>query len=157
MNFYKFLIIILFLIYLYNRLDKGPYISQSGTYWKINIQNNQFDKQSLIIKKGDIVEFINKDQIRHTIKTNNMNVVNSPILFQNDTWQYQGKNDNDIIFESSLYSNMNKIVIKTQNDNTGKSLKNQMKNNINEIKGKIGDKIKDKKDNLIKKLQNILK
>jgi plastocyanin len=157
MNFYKFLIIILFLIYLYNRLDKGPYISQSGTYWKINIQNNQFDKPSLIIKKGDIVEFINKDQIRHTIKTNNMNVVNSPILFQNDTWQYQGKNDNDIIFESSLYSNMNKIVIKTQNDNTGKSLKNQMKNNINEIKGKIGDKIKDKKDNLIKKLQNILK
>jgi len=157
MNFAKFFIIILFLIYLYNRLDKGPYISQSGKIWVILIQNHNFDKSSLKIKKGDIIEFINKDQIRHTIKTNNLNVENSPILFQNDTWQYQSNNENDIIFESSLYNNMNKIVIKTINNNTEKSLKKQMKSNINEIKDKIGEKIKGKKDNLIKKLQNILK
>jgi hypothetical protein len=86
-----------------------------------------------------------------------LNVENSPILFQNDTWQYQSNNENDIIFESSLYNNMNKIVIKTINNNTEKSLKKQMKSNINEIKDKIGEKIKGKKDNLIKKLQNILK
>ena len=41
MNFYKFLIIIIFLIYLYNRLNKGPYISQSGKYWKVIIYNNR--------------------------------------------------------------------------------------------------------------------
>ena len=156
MNFYKFLIIIIFLIYLYNRLNKGPYISQSGKYWKIIIYNNNFDKKLLNIKKGDIVEFINKDQIRHTIKTNNMSIQNSPILFQNDTWQFKLETDNDVIFESSLYSNMNKITIKGQSD-IKKTSKSELKINIKEIKEKIGEKINEKKKNLINKLRNILK
>jgi len=156
MTFYKFLIIIIFLIYLYNRLNKGPYISQSGKYWKITIQNNNFDKSSLNINKGDIVEFINKDQIRHTIKTNNMSIQNSPILFQNDTWQYKYETNNDVIFESSLYSNMNRIILKNDNNNKTTS-KIELKTNIKEIKEKIGEKINEKKKNLIKKLRNILK
>ena len=156
MNFYKFLIIIIFLIYLYNRLNQGPYISQSGKYWEVIIQNHNFDKSSLNINKGDVVEFINQDQIRHTIKTNNMNIQNSPILFQNDTWQFKLETDNDVIFESSLYSNMNKITIKSQSDNK-KSSKSELKTNIKEIKEKIGEKINENKKNLINKLRNILK
>ena len=156
MDFYKFLIIIIFLIYLYNRLNQGPYISQSGKYWKVIIKNNNFDKSSLFINKGDIVEFINQDQIRHTIKTNNMNIQNSPILFQNDTWQFKLETDNDVIFESSLYSNMNKITIKGQSD-IKKTSKSELKINIKEIKEKIGEKINEKKKNLINKLRNILK
>ena len=157
MNFYKFLIIIIFLIYLYNRLNKGPYISQSGKYWKIIIYNNNFDKKLLNIKKGDIVEFINKDQIRHTIKTNNMSIQNSPILFQNDTWEFKLETDNDVIFESSLYNNMNKIIIRSTNDNNNKSSKKELKKNINGIKQKIGGHIKENKDSLINKLRVILK
>lgn len=154
MTFYKFLIIIIFLIYLYNRLNQGPYISQSGKYWKVIIQKNNFDKSSLNINKGDIVEFINHDQIRHTIKTNNMNIQNSPILFQNDIWQYKHEINNDVIFESSLYSNMNKIILRNKDkDNNKNTSIIELKTNIKEIK----EKINEKKTNLINKLMNVLK
>jgi len=157
MNFYSFFLSIIFLIYLYDRLNKGPYITESGVRREVVISNHNFEKTTLEVNQGDIVEFINKDQIRHTIKTNNLDIQNSPILFQNDTWIYQCKNPNDIIFESSLYSNMNKITISVNKKNNGRSVKGKLKSNINNIGVIISNKIKDLKKSLIEKLRNILK
>ena len=52
---------------------------------------------------------------------------------------------------------MNKIIIRSTNDNNKKSSKKELKRNINEIKEKIGGKIKEKRDTLINKLRVILK
>ena len=157
MYFSSFFLAIIFLIYLFDRLNKGPYITESGIRRQVNISNHNFEKTTLLVKQGDIVEFINKDQIRHTIKTNNLDIQNSPILFQNDTWIYQCKNPNDIIFESSLYSNMNKITITMNKNDKGKSVKGELKSNINNISGVISNKLKKTKKTLIEKLRNILK
>jgi plastocyanin len=157
MNFYSFFLAIIFIIYLYDRLNKGPYITQGGVRWEVPISNHQFEKSTLNVKQGDIIEFINKDQIRHTIKTNNLDIKNSPILFQNDTWIYQCQNANDVKFESSLYSNMNTITIIVKGEKNVKSVKKELKTNITGISNVIKKKLKKNKNSLIEKIRNILK
>lgn len=135
MTFIQFLFSVIFLIFLYIRLKNGPYIYQSSNNHYINIKNHKFDKDYLNINKGDNVIFINKDQIRHTIKSNNNNIENSPILFQNDTWEIVL--EKSIIFKSSLYSNMNKLEIIVNDKFKDNSAQKVFKNNLLNIKNKI--------------------
>jgi len=138
MNFFKFLLYSFFIIFLYFRLKSGPYIYQSSNRYYINIKNHKFDNDNLTIKKGDVLIFVNKDQIRHTIKTNNKSVDNSPILFQNDIWEITlNKIGNDIIFESSLYENMNTLTVKIEDIFQDSNAEKEFRNNLIEIKNNI--------------------
>jgi len=158
MNFISFLLSIVFIIYLFDRLNKGPFVTQNRMRKRVFIKNHLFDKESINVKKGDIIQFINKDQIRHTIKTNNIKIQNSPILFQDDIWEYSCNiDDNNIIFESSLYTNMNKIMIIVDGNENGKSSRIELQSNISEISNVISRKINGIKKSLMEKIRNIFK
>lgn len=138
MNFFKFLLYSSFIILLYMRLRSGPYIYQSSKKHNIIINNHKFDTEKLIIKKGDTIVFINKDQIRHTIKNNNNFIENSPILFQNDIWEVVIDTDSKIIiFESSLYENMNKIEIEIEEIFKDLSAQQKFRKNLLNLKKQV--------------------
>lgn len=137
MNFFKFLLYSSFIILLYMRLKSGPYIFQSSKKHIINIIKHNFDNNNINIKRGDTLIFINKDQIRHTIKTNNQFIPNSPILFQNDIWEITLDTDfKNVIFEF-LYDNMNQVNVKILDIFKDNSTKNQFRNNLLNIKKQI--------------------
>ena len=151
MNFFKFLLYSSFIILLFMRLKSGPYIYQSSQKHYINIINHKFDKNKLNIKKGDTIVFINKDQIRHTIITDNNFINNSPILFQNDFWEVDLVTDSKkVIFKSSLYNNMNNVVINIEEIFKDTSAQNKFKNNLVNLKQKAIEY----KNTLKKKINN---
>lgn len=152
MNFFKFLLYATFIIILFMRLRSGPYIYQSSKKHVINIDKHNFDKPKITIKKGDTLVFVNKDQIRHTIKTNNKFIENSPILFQNDIWEISINTESkQVIFESSLYENMNKVYVEVEEIFKDQSAQNKFRNNLlnlkkeaNNLKEKLKKKINSK-------------
>lgn len=148
MNFFKFLLYSSFIIFLYFRLKSGPYIYQSSNKYYVNIDKHNFDTTNLNLKRGDTIVFINKDQIRHTIKNDNDYIDNSPILFQNDTWEVTFNQPNEgIIFESSLYKNMNKLIVIVEDIFKDSNAEAEFRKNLIEIKKYS----KEQKDNIIKK------
>lgn len=137
MNFFKFLLYSSFIIILYLRLKSGPYIYQSSKKHNINIKNHKFDVEYLKIKKGDTLIFNNKDQIRHTVKTNNNFIENSPLLFQNDRWEIILNTESKIVeFKSSLYENMNKVKVEIEDIYKDTTAKNIFRNNLLNLKKK---------------------
>ena len=144
MNFFKFLLYATFIIILFMRLRSGPYIYQSSKKHVINIDKHNFDKPKITIKKGDTLVFVNKDQIRHTIKTNNKFIENSPILFQNDIWEISINTESkQVIFESSLYENMNKVYVEVEEIFKDQSAQNKFRNNLLNLK-KEANNLKEK-------------
>lgn len=131
MNFFKFLLYASFILILYMRLKSGPYIYDSSETYYINIKDHKFDTTNLKIKRGDKLVFINKDQIRHTIKNDNNYIENSPILFQNDTWEITlNGNSKNVVFESSLYSNMNSVSVEIEDIFKDTTAYNQFRKNL---------------------------
>lgn len=138
MNFFKFLLYSFIIIFLYIRLKSGPYIYQSGKKYYIDIKNHNFNIEELNIRKGDTLIFTNKDQIRHTVTTKNMNIENSEILFQYDTFEVTINKANIIlVFESSLYQNMNKLKVNVSDIYNDDNSYNIFKKNLLTLKNKI--------------------
>lgn len=154
MNFFKFLLYASFIILLYMRLRSGPYIYQSSQKHYINIINHNFDTPKLTIKKGDTIIFNNKDQIRHTVVTNNNLIDNSPILFENDFWEVSLNTESKkVIFKSSLYDNMNQVDITIEEIFKDTTAQNKFRKNLLDLKAK-GIELKNK---LQKEMNNRLK
>jgi len=151
MNFFKFLLYSSFIIFLYFRLKSGPYIYQSSNRYYVNIDKHNFDKTNLLLKRGDTIIFVNKDQIRHTIKNNNDYIDNSPILFQNDIWEVTlNEPTEQIIFDSSLYQNMNKLSVKVEDIFKDSNAEAEFRKNLIEIKKYS----KEQKDKYMKQFYN---
>lgn len=154
MNFFKFLLYSSFIILLFMRLRSGPYIYQSSKKHYIEIINHKFDTPKLTIKKGDSIIFVNKDQIRHTIVTNNNFIENSPILFQNDSWEVSLNTEaKQVNFQSSLYDNMNEVNIIIEEIFKDTTAQNKFRKNLLDLKTK-GYELKNK---LEKQINNRLK
>lgn len=151
MNFFKFLLYSSFIIFLYFRLKSGPYIYQSSNKYYVNIDKHKFEIDNLKIKRGDTIIFVNKDQIRHTIKTENEYIENSPILYQYDTWEITFNEPNkEIIFESSLYGNMNKLLVEVEDIFKDSNAEKEFRNNLINLKKLVNIQ----KDNIISKVSN---
>ena len=89
--------IFIFVMYLVKVLKKGPYITNFGKGDTSRIKKiyiipankvtssgkaimSQFKPRVLNIRKGDTVEFINDDKIRHAIEIGNGKIHNSEVL-----------------------------------------------------------------------------
>lgn len=144
MNFFKFLLYSTMIIILYMRLKSGPYIYQSNKKHYIEIKDHKFDTEKLIVKKGDVLIFTNKDQIRHTVKSDNIYKENSPILFQHDTWEITLDDKvKTIIFNSSLYDNMNQLNVEVIDIYKDTSAENKFRQNLLMLK-KRGKELSDR-------------
>lgn len=129
------------------RLRSGPYIYQSSQKHYINIINHKFDTPKLTIKKGDTIIFNNKDQIRHTVVTDNNFIDNSPILFQNDFWEISLNTESkQVIFYSSLYNNMNQVDITIEEIFKDTTAQNKFRKNLLNLKAK-GNELKNRLQN----------
>ena len=111
LDFIGYLILILFTIFLISMINKGPYIFSKGTTYYINIKDKSFGINNLTINKGDTVIFVNYDQFRHSVVTNDSLIPNSEILYKYDTYSHTFNREGTYTFKSSLYDNMDSIDI----------------------------------------------
>jgi plastocyanin len=140
-RFLGYMILVVFILLLLDRIDKGPFIYQSGTTHFINIKDLQFDKSVLNIKAGDRVVFTNYDNFRHSIINNNPNINNSKLLMSFDKYEHTFSKPETILFSSSLYDNMNTTKIIVEEVVRGNSYYNSLKNNLINLVKTIIDSI----------------
>ncbi len=135
LNYYGYLFLFMFIIFMVQMIKEGPFIYISGTKHFVNIKGLQFDIKNLNIKNGDTVVWTNYDQIRHTVVNDDGKINNSNILYEYDKYTHTFRREGTFKFYSSLYDNMDKMTV-----NVGKSLKG--KNFYGEILSNIGTMIK---------------
>jgi plastocyanin len=109
-----------FVLFLMKVLKTGPYISNFGKGDTSRIKKiyiipankvtpsgkaimSQFKPRILTIRKGDTVEFINDDKIRHAIEIGNTKIHNSDVLIPGGVHSVTIEEDGYIAYRSSLY------------------------------------------------------
>jgi plastocyanin len=109
-----------FILYLVKVLKQGPYITHFGKGDTSRIKRvyimpdnkvtpngkailSKFKPKIINIRKGDTVEFINDDKIRHAIEIGNDKVHNSDVLFPGGSFKITIEEDGSIVYRSSLY------------------------------------------------------
>ena len=105
------LVIIVLLMLEYYKLNKSRILNTKNEDVFVSILNDQFQFDNLNIKVGDKVIFRNMSMLRHNITNNYENIPNSPLLLQYDTFEYRFNKPGSFIFKSSLYDDMEDIVI----------------------------------------------
>ena len=140
LTYFGYLFLFIFVIFMVQMINDGPFIFHSGTKHFVNIIDMEsdigFDIKSLNIKKGDTVVWTNYDQIRHTVINDDGKINNSEVLYKYDKYSHVFDREGTFTFYSSLYENMDKMVV-----NVGKSLKG--KNFYSEIGNNLFTLIKD--------------
>jgi len=109
-----------FVLYLVKVLKKGPYITNFGKGDTSRIKKiyivpankvtssgkaimSQFKPRVLNIRKGDTVEFINDDKIRHAIEIGNGKIHNSEVMIPGGVFSITIEENGTIAYRSSLY------------------------------------------------------
>ena len=127
-----------FILYLVKVLKKGPYISNFGKGDTSRIKKiyiipankvtssgkavmSQFKPKIINISKGDTVEFINDDKIRHAIEIGNDKLHNSKVLFPGESYSVTIEEDGTIAYRSSLYSHIGNGFINVSSVNRSSS------------------------------------
>lgn len=129
-TYFGYLILIIFIIFLLHMIKEGPFIFQTGTKYFIPITDLNFDVNNITIKKGDTIEFVNYDQIRHTVITDDQIIKNSDLLFQYDIYKHTFRREGIFTFKSSLYKNMDPIIVTVEETPKGRSFYNEIFSNI---------------------------
>ena len=100
-----FLIILVFAAVFYS-LHKYYVITDDPHTEFVYIDNKQYNKNNISIKRGDIVRVQNHDTVRHTMKTDDPYIANSELLYPGDVYTIVFDNAGQYTFYSSLYSSM---------------------------------------------------
>ena len=130
LDYFGYLFLFIFVLFMIQMVNDGPFIFHSGTKHFVNIDDLQFDIKKLNIKKGDTVVFTNYDQIRHTIINDNQKMNNSEMLYQYDKYSYTFHQEGSFEFYSSLYENMERIVVNVEKSLKGRSFYGEIGSNI---------------------------
>ncbi len=121
-----------FVMYLVKVLKKGPYITNFGKGDTSRIKKiyiipankvtssgkaimSQFKPRVLNIRKGDTVEFINDDKIRHAIEIGNGKIHNSEVLIPGGVFSVTIEENGTIAYRSSLYPHIGNGFINVVN------------------------------------------
>lgn len=123
MNFLGYVIIMIFILYLFTRIKKGPFIFLTADKHIVFIKDFEFIPNKLEINVGDTVFWINKDQVRHTVISDNDFIPNSDIILYNEDFQHTFNNTGNYMFGSSLYDKVKSMEIIV---NEKKELKDEM-------------------------------
>ena len=111
-------------------INEGPFIFERGVKHFVNIKDLAFDVKELKIKQGDTVVWTNYDQIRHTVINDENIIKNSGILYSFDTFQHTFQQEGEITFKSSLYSNMDPMIVYIEEAKAGKKFYSAIGNNL---------------------------
>lgn len=130
LNFYGYLFLIIFIIFLFQMVREGPYIFHTGTKHFVNIKDLKFDINELNIEIGDTVIWTNYDQIRHTIINDDAKINNSSILFEFDKYEHTFNKEGIIVFQSSLYEKMPDMNVRVIKTTKGKDFYNEIFDNL---------------------------
>jgi plastocyanin len=133
LNYFGYLFLVIFIIFIFQMITDGPYIFSSGTKFFVNIKDLEFDIKELNIEMGDSVVWTNYDQIRHTIINDDPKINNSPILFEFDKYEQTFNKEGIIVFKSSLYDNMDDMSVKVAKTTKGSNFYNEIFNNLIEL------------------------
>jgi len=146
-----------FVLYLVKVLKKGPYITNFGKGDTSRIKKiyiipankvtssgkaimSQFKPRVLNIRRGDTVEFINDDKIRHAIEIGNGKIHNSEVLIPGGVFSVIIEENGTIAYRSSLYPHIGNGFINVVN--VGRS--------SNSLQGTIGKFFGDNKSKATK-------
>ena len=114
LDYFGYLVLFIFIIFMIQMINDGPFVFLSGTKHFVNINDLAFDIKNLNIKKGDTVVFTNYDQIRHTVINDDGKINNSDILYEYDKYTHTFHREGTFTFYSSLYENMEKMVVNVE-------------------------------------------
>ena len=130
LEFFGYIILLMFVIFMLQMINEGPFIFKSGNIHYVNIKEMKFDIEKLVIKKGDTVVWTNYDQFRHTVINDSPSINKSDILYEYDKYMHTFNSTDTIKLRSSLYKNMPEMIIYVQDITKGKSFYNEIINNI---------------------------
>ena len=130
LDYFGYLVAIIFVIFMLNMINKGPFIFQRGVKHFVNIKDIQFDVNELTIKQGDTVVFTNYDQFRHSIITDDLVIPNSKLLFEFDTFQHTFNREGKFVFSSSLYNKMDDLTITVEETLKGRQFYDEIAGNL---------------------------
>jgi plastocyanin len=77
----------------------------------VEIRNNAFIPQIIVVKKGATVRWVNRDYILHIVKFSN---TQSPALERGDVWSYSFRDVGTFEYRSSISPSINGTVIVTE-------------------------------------------
>jgi len=161
MKFLGIIILVGFMFYVASLINEGPYISKSGIRYYIRIKDIKFNIETITIKKGDTIEIINYDDIRHSIQIEDATIPNSKLLYKYDTYEYTFDVPGTHVYKSSLYpEKMNTLTIIVEDIPKGSEFYNEFKQNASEslpIVGSFLDGIWSKISGIIIMIFNLLK
>ncbi len=80
----------------------------------VQIINMRFKPSKLTIWEGDTVEFVNLDDVRHTVNTVTEHIPNSRLLKKDVSFSYTFENMGEYLFHSELYNNMNMCAVRVK-------------------------------------------
>lgn len=130
LDYFGYLVLLIFVIFMVQMINDGPFIFHSGTKHFVNISDIEFDIKSLNIKKGDTVVWTNYDQIRHTVINDDGKINNSDVLYQYDKYSHTFQREGTFTFYSSLYENMDKMIVSVGESLKGKNFYGEIGNNL---------------------------
>jgi plastocyanin len=109
-----FMIIILITVVLleYYKTSNQDIIVENKVHYILITDKNSFTPSNIEILRGDSLHFRNLSKLRHVINNNYDDIDNSPLLLQYDTWSLRFNNKGTFVFFSSLYDDMEKLVVK---------------------------------------------
>lgn len=151
MNFIGYVIIFIFILYIFTRIKKGPFIFLTAEKHIVFIKDFKFIPNVLEITVGDTVFWINKDQVRHTVISDNDFIPNSEILLYNEDFEHTFAQPGIYIFSSSLYEQVEPmmVIVKQKKENHDESYYETLSRNIINLLWNIYK-------NIIIKIKNIL-
>ena len=130
LDYFGYLFIFIFIIFMIQMINNGPFIFHSGTKHFVNINDLNFDIKQLSIKKGDTVVWTNYDQIRHTVITDSQKINNSDVLFQYDKYTHVFQQEGSFEFRSSFYENMDNMYVNVEKSLKGRNFYDEIGNNL---------------------------
>ena len=97
-----------FLVYILTDYKPSNEITGKNIIHEIGMKDFKIDPLEIIIKKNDIVRFINYDNVRHSIIFMDDRIDNTPILKEGDSFMIRFKDAGEYQFKS-IYTESNSI------------------------------------------------
>ena len=85
-----------------------PVASHAATTTTVNIKDNQFTPQSVTIKAGDTVSWVNQDQMKHNV---DLDTAKSPLLGKGETYSHTFDKPGKYSYECEVHPFMKGTVI----------------------------------------------
>jgi len=105
----------IFIKYILNDYQVIDISKQNNKIYTITFNQLSFSPKTLSIQNGDIIRFLNKDVVRHTVNFSSNNIASTPLLNPNDSFMIRFK-ENGVYNFSSIYTENNeyngKIIVK---------------------------------------------